>query len=146
MVVGTLQTFAPPAVHDGRVFVLNSGVLQSFDSFGQTMAWSYGDGTLVTPPIVVSGRIFVGSSDGTLYGIDESTGSAVWSDEVGTPFGLIDDEGGGNAKPAALAAAGGLLVAPAGTSLVVYGVSGDGGVSDSGATDAGSAVDAADAN
>ncbi len=143
-VVGTLSSFSPPAIHDGSVFLLSNGILEALDPLGQTEAWSFGDGTLITPPIVVSGRVFVGSSDGTLYGLDEKTGAQVWSDDAGVPFEGLDELSLGGFEPAALAAAGGLLVAPAGNSLIVYGAAPDVEPSDSGASDAtgGSAVDA----
>jgi outer membrane protein assembly factor BamB len=82
---GTFLSGSPPAVHDGHLFVLSHGIVSSVDSLGQNTAWSFGDGTLVTPPIVASGRVFVGSSSGTLYGLDESTGAKVWSDCVFRP-------------------------------------------------------------
>jgi outer membrane protein assembly factor BamB len=127
---GAFLSGPPPAVHAGHTFVVSGGHLSSVVQLDQRTAWTFGDGTLVTPPIVVSGRVFIGSSTGTLYAVDETTGAQVWSDVVGAAFGGIGELS--LTAPRALAAAGGLLVAPVGNSLFVYGVDADAGAVDGG--------------
>ena len=138
---GTFETGPPPAIHAGHIFVVKRGILSSIALLDQSVSWTFGDGTLITPPIVVSGRVFIGSLTGTLYALDEATGNSTWSDVAGAGFSELQ-EGSGNIEPTALAAAGGLLVAPAGSSLVVYGVGADAGQGDAGDDAGGSAVDA----
>ena len=133
---GTFPSGAPPAIHDGHLFLLSHGILSSVDSLTHSKAWSFGDGTLVTPPIVVSGRVFIGSSTGTLYAVDELAGTQVWSDDAGAGFSPLQE--GADTEPIALAAAGGFLVAPVGNSLVVYGVLRDAGAADASGLEGGS--------
>ena len=128
---GTFETGPPPAIHAGHMFVVRRVILSSVSIGDQSVSWTFGDGTLTTPPIVVSGRVFIGSSTGTLYALDEATGSSTWSDLAGAGFSELQ-EGSGGIEPTALGAADGLLVAPVGSSLVVYGAEADGGVSDAG--------------
>jgi hypothetical protein len=69
-------------------------------------------------------------------GTSAQVGRNTQSDDVGEGFRALQ-EGAGTIEPTALSAAGGLLVAPAGTSLIVYGVIADAGVLDDGAIDGG---------
>ena len=86
-----------------------------------TNAWSCtGDGGLVTAPIVVQGTVFVGSSTGTLYGLDLRRGRVLWSTDVGTPISGPDEQNVSQPHTG-LGAGQGLLAVPAGSRLVAYG-------------------------
>lgn len=46
--------------------------------------------TVETSPVMANGRIYVGASDGTVYGIDPADGSIAWSYALGAPvFGSV---------------------------------------------------------
>lgn len=49
--------------------------------------WSFaGDGALLTPPVAALGIVVVGSSDRTVYGLDEKTGKILWQQSTGYAF------------------------------------------------------------
>jgi outer membrane protein assembly factor BamB len=111
-----------PAFHGSDGYFVQTGLLTKA---GPSGGWSFAANTnLLTPPIVVGGRVFVGSSSGRLFGIDEATGAATFTDDVGVPFSALQEE-----QPQTLSAAQGVIVAPAGNKLFVYGAPdpGDGG-------------------
>jgi hypothetical protein len=70
----------------------------------------------VTAPIVVDGDVYVGSSTGALYALDEATGAVVWTGNVGAAF----QAPGQNNTPSGLAAGEGHVIAPAGSTLAAY--------------------------
>lgn len=61
--------------------------------------------TIETSPILVGDKIYIGASDGTLYGLDLNTGNTIWQHNVGAPVfssmaasgnGLFVTDFGGN--------------------------------------------------
>jgi hypothetical protein len=58
---GTFASQTAPAFGSNNVYTLDSGYLVAVDSSGSPDRWSFGDGTLVTAPVVVGGAVFVGS-------------------------------------------------------------------------------------
>ena len=88
-----------------------------------TTRWTFtGDGHLDTAPIVLSGTggefVVEGSSSGALYAVDASSGSLVWSTNVGAAIPQPDEQNAGQLT--GLGAGQGLLVVPAGTTLSAY--------------------------
>ncbi|MHB8698852.1 MAG: outer membrane protein assembly factor BamB family protein [Sulfuricaulis sp.] len=75
--------------HD-KIFVINNaGLLRSFDAATGTPGWSTqlpGQYAFSAPPTAVNGIVYVGGagSGGTLYAVDETTGSVLWTDGLGT--------------------------------------------------------------
>ena len=64
--------------------------------------------------------MYVGSSSGELYGLNVTDGSVAWSTDVGTAINGPDEQN--VAQPlTGLGAGRGLLVVPAGDTLVAYG-------------------------
>src|SRR6266704_506585 len=58
---------------------LRGGALGSLPSRLQ-LAWSFKTGGAVeSSPLVLDGKVFVGSSDGILYALDAATGSVAWT-------------------------------------------------------------------
>lgn len=138
---GELWTESPnvtPLVHDaasGRLIGASSGMLPAFDESSvyamegsalkrrdrATMStqWTFlGDGALATPPVVVNGRIYIASSTGRLWVLDASTGTLLWSDDVGLPIatrGPFWYLMGAN-----IVAGQGVVGVPAGNAIVVY--------------------------
>jgi outer membrane protein assembly factor BamB len=115
--VGTFSSGEAPAAHGSRLFYVNRGTLTAVDAQLAAVVWTFaGDGALATSPIVTGGRVYVGSSKGVLFGVDEATGTQRWSDAAGQPFVPIDD----STTLSALSAADGILLAPAVTGITAY--------------------------
>jgi outer membrane protein assembly factor BamB len=66
---------------------------------------------------VVNNYVFIGSSSGNLYGLDATTGSLLWTQNLGAAVG--SPENGGNALQgySGLSAGDGVLVVPAGNTV-----------------------------
>ena len=126
-----LRTYAPdgtampaPAVDATTIYSLSQGVLSAQSVSDGSVGWTFaGDGQLDTAPVVLAtaaGRFVVeGSASGRLYALDASDGSAVWKAMVGSPI-LGPDEQNVSQPLTGIAAGEGLLVVPAGSSLVAY--------------------------
>jgi len=82
--------------------------------------WSFsGDGQLVTSPIVVNQYVFIGSSSGEIYALDQTSGQVLWQDNVGSaiPTGV----GSNAAMPlTGLSAGDGLLIVPGSNTVTTY--------------------------
>ena len=118
-----LQTYVAdnlPAIGAQLGYFLQSGTLRGVKLATSTVVWSFaGDGTLVTSPIAVNQYVLVGSSSGNLYALDGTSGSVVWSANLGAA--LPAGAGWGARMPlSGLAAGDGLLVVPAGTRLTAF--------------------------
>ncbi len=111
----------PAPAFDGQVgFFLSGGVLKARNAVSQALLWSFaGDGLLSTAPIVVNGYVYVGSTAGHLWALDETTGLPVWDDNVGAPI-TYPDEHNVSQPLTGLGAGQGLIVVPASNLLVAY--------------------------
>ena len=109
-----------PAFHGSTGFFLNGTTLQARDVNSGTVKWSFtGDGTLSSPPIVVNGIVYIGSTSGKLYGLDETTGTNVWTGTVGAQVNRPDEHN--LSEPlTGLGAGEGLIVVPASSLLVAF--------------------------
>jgi outer membrane protein assembly factor BamB len=109
----------PPAFFGNLALFLQSGTLRGVDSTTGQVLWSFaGDGGLTAAPLVVNQTIYIGSSSGTLYGLNAS-GQQIWSTQVGAAIPAPDEQ---NATlTTGLGAGDGLLVVPAGGVLAAYG-------------------------
>jgi outer membrane protein assembly factor BamB len=122
-VVGSFNAGPAPAVGSTTGYFLYNGTLTATDLATNTVQWSFadttGNGGLVTAPIVVDQTAIVGSSAGTLYGVNTQTGHLTWQVATG---GYISgpDEQNVSQPLTGLAIADGILVVPAGNSLVAY--------------------------
>jgi len=117
--VWTYTSDTPPAFAGNLAYFLHGHTLEAHNLPGLGIAWTFaGDGGLVTAPLVVNGVVYVGSSTGTLYGLDATNGTLRWFGSVGAamsgPDPFFADELTG------FGAAEGTLVVPAGTHLVAY--------------------------
>jgi outer membrane protein assembly factor BamB len=108
-----------PAFGGTSMYTLQERNLVSTDQSGSPDHWTFGDGTLVTAPVVSGGIVFEGSSDGTVYGVAAGSGSKVWSGQAGTSI-LGPDEQNADVL-VGMAVGGGLLVVPAGNALTAFG-------------------------
>jgi outer membrane protein assembly factor BamB len=119
--IGTFVAGPPLAFHGNLGFFISGDGLQAVDMTTNKTVWTFtGDSALVTAPVVAGGYVYVGSASGDLYALSEATGAKAWADAVGSAF--VGSPAPGNLDPyASLGAAEGFLVAPAGSTLVVYG-------------------------
>jgi outer membrane protein assembly factor BamB len=112
-----------PAVDQSSLYATTGspGTLRAQNLSDGSTRWSFaGDGRLDTAPIVLStpaGEFVVeGSGSGMLYALDASSGTQVWSANVGSTIGSSQS----GAEIPGLGAGQGLLVVPADDTLVAY--------------------------
>lgn len=110
-----------PAFHGSTGFFLTgSSTLEARDISSGTLKWSFtGDGNLSSAPIVVNGVVYIGSTGGKLFGVDESSGTNVWTGTVGAPVNRPDENNISSALTG-LGAGEGLVVVPASNLVVAY--------------------------
>jgi outer membrane protein assembly factor BamB len=113
------NSYLPPAFFGNTALYLQTGGLRGVNAQNGQMLWSFaGDGGLTSVPLVVNQTIYIGSSSGTLYGLN-SSGHQVWSTNVGAPIPTPDE---GNAfLTTGFGAGDGLLIVPTESTLVCYG-------------------------
>jgi outer membrane protein assembly factor BamB len=116
---GSFASTTAPAFGSTNMYTLQSGNLVAVDPSGSPNRWEFGNGTLVTAPIVDGGVVFAGSSDGTVYGVSASSGAQVWSGTAGSTI-LPPDEQNADVL-VGMAIGGGLLVVPSGNALTAFG-------------------------
>ena len=117
--VGGFNSDRPPAFIGNLALYFQSGTLVGVDIPSGQQLWSFaGDGGLTSAPVIVNQTIYIGSSSGTLYGLNTS-GQQIWSTPVGAPIPAPDEQ---NAfLTTGLGAGDGLLIVPTDTVLVAYG-------------------------
>jgi len=97
-------------------FYLYNGTLVAQDLDGLAK-WSFtGDGNLVSTPLAAGGVVYIGSSSGNLYAVDEMTGTQVWNDNLGNPVAPANESRGGW-PITGLGASYDLLIVPSGLTL-----------------------------
>jgi outer membrane protein assembly factor BamB len=106
----------PPAFADGVGLYMTGPGVRAEDASTGSGLWNFsGDGALDSAPFAVNGYAYLGSSKGDLYAVNLSTGAAVWSQNLGAAISGPNEYFG---RPSGLGSGGGVLVAPAGNSLV----------------------------
>jgi outer membrane protein assembly factor BamB len=116
---GTFASATAPAFDSTNMYTLQSGNLVAVDPSGSPSRWVFGDGTLVTAPVVSSGVVYVGSSTGMVYGVSVKTHTRIWSARAGAAIVGPDEQNAG--VLAGLGIGGGLLVVPAANVLTAFG-------------------------
>jgi outer membrane protein assembly factor BamB len=114
--LGTFLVDRPPSLHGGIAFYLKSQTLTAIDVESNVSKWSFaGDKTLCTSAVIagLGGQVFVGSSGGNVYELDEATGVQKSVDIAGTAVSCSSDVQG-------MAIAEDHLLVPVGNDLVVY--------------------------
>jgi outer membrane protein assembly factor BamB len=110
-----------PAFDGTHGFFLENGVLTAQDTDHSKPRWTFsGDGNLSSMPIVVNGYVYIASTSGQVWAVDETTGAVAWTGNVGAPV-LGDDSMNVDRPLSGLAAGQGLVVVPASTKLVAFG-------------------------
>ncbi len=118
-VTGSFASRTAPAVAGTTMYTLQDGKLVALSASGSPDRWKFGNGTLVTAPIVDGSVVYAGSSNGTVYGVSATTGRQVWSGKAGWQI-MPPDEHNTDVL-IGMAAGGGLLVVPAGRWLTAFG-------------------------
>ena len=120
---GTQQaTFASrtaPGFDASNMYTVSSGKLVAVAPSGSPDRWTFGDGTLVTAPVVYGSTVFVGSSSGTVYGVSASTGAQVWSGSAGATIVGPDEQDAD--VLIGMAAGANRLIVPAANVLTAFG-------------------------
>jgi len=91
---GTFSVDRPPSLHGGLVFYVRSQTLTAIDVESNVSQWSFaGDKTLCTSAVIagLGGQVFVGSSGGNVYELDEVTGVQRSVDVAGTAVSCSSD-------------------------------------------------------
>ena len=116
---GTFNSDRPPAFIGNLALYFQSGTLVGVDITSGQQLWSFaGDDGLTSAPLIVNQTIYIGSSSGTLYGLNMS-GQQIWSTQVGAAIPAPDEFNA--VLTTGLGAGDGLLIVPAGSILTAYG-------------------------
>ena len=119
--VGHFDAMTIPAIDTTLGYFLQTGSVLRAISLNDltTVAWSFsGDGYLATSPLVVDNLVYIGSTQGQLYGLDKATGAVIWQTKLHAMYNTEY----GRMWPS-MAAGGGTLVVPA--QNVLYGFNAD---------------------
>jgi outer membrane protein assembly factor BamB len=120
-VLSSFSASAPPAISATSAFILDNSTLQGIALSNNQVLWSFaGDGALTNAPVVVDSYVFIGSTNGNLYALDATSGTQLWTKNLGAP--ITGPATGGNANQGAtgLSAGDGLLIVPAGNNVTAY--------------------------
>jgi outer membrane protein assembly factor BamB len=118
--LGAYGASALPAFENGFGFFRTFSTVEGRDSHGNVW-WSFaGDGALDSTPLAAGGFVYLGSTLGHLYALDEASGRLVWSDTLSAAIAPSNYNDGAD-HITGLAASADLLVVPAGSTLTAYG-------------------------
>src|SRR5215472_7859106 len=88
------SSMRPPAFIAILGVFLHSETVVGVDIPSKRQLWSFaGDGGLQSAPVIVNQTIYIGSSSGTLFGLNTS-GQQIWSTQVGAPIPAPDEQNG----------------------------------------------------
>jgi outer membrane protein assembly factor BamB len=118
--VGSFDADFAPAFTNNTAFYVQSGSLTAVNVVSGATIWTAlpsGTGSYSTPPIVVNGIVYVGTSSGTLLGYRSKSGGVVVSMNMG--YAISAPETGSVGSPeSGLGAGQGIIVVPASTHLI----------------------------
>jgi outer membrane protein assembly factor BamB len=116
---GEFNSDRSPAFIGNLALYLQSGTLVGVDVPSGQQLWSFaGDGGLTSAPVIANQTIYIGSSSGTLFGLNTS-GQQIWSTQVGAPIPAPDEQNG--VLITGLGAGDALLVVPTESTILAYG-------------------------
>ncbi|MES2354655.1 MAG: PQQ-binding-like beta-propeller repeat protein [Pseudomonadota bacterium] len=117
---GHFSASAAPAFSGKLGFFLNNGTLQAKTTDTDQTVWSFaGDGALSTAPIVVNNVVYVGSTSGSLYALNTTSGEQISQINVGASI-PAPDEHNVSQPLTGLSAGEEMIVVPAGNTLVAF--------------------------
>lgn len=113
----TTMAFAP--VYNSNPNTPGANPLQGISRSNNQVLWTFnGNNALVGSPVVVNDYVFMGSSDGSLYAVDATSGAQVWTQNVGAA--MRSNTSGQVSIYTGMSAGEGLLVVPAGNTVSAY--------------------------
>lgn len=116
-----------PAFSTQSGFFQSMGTLQAIDLASHNPLWSFtgvnGDGGLVSAPLFVDQFVIVGSASGTVYALDATTGTPVWSKSAGAGINGPDEQNV-SGPLTGFGVGEGYLVVPAGNKLTAWHITG----------------------
>ena len=117
--LGTFTATPAPAIAGSRGYFTTGVGLTAIDLATNTTLWTFaGDGSLSSAPLVVNGLVYVASTYGNIYALDQS-GTLVWTSNVAPTINYPDEQN--VSQPlTGLAAGSGYLLVPAGATLNLY--------------------------
>jgi outer membrane protein assembly factor BamB len=120
--LGAIASSGPaPAVSSTTVYDQVGGTLSASGvTPGSPTTWSFtGDGTLSSAPLLAGADVFIAGTSGNVYALSAADGTVVWSANAGNVVSAPDEQN--VSQPlTGLAVSGGLLVVPAGNTLVAF--------------------------
>jgi outer membrane protein assembly factor BamB len=112
--IGTFTSETPPVNAGSRALEVAGGALSASDPATGSILWEFaGDGSIVSPPVVVGGAAFVASERGIVYQVRVSDGAQLGSTDTGGAYARSEITG--------LAEGEGLLAVPMTNTLVAFG-------------------------
>ena len=124
--LGTFNSLLAPAFSgDVGFFVAPFGdtpswTIAAINQVSGTLLWTAtGDGRYTAAPVVIDGKVIVGSTSGAVTALDEHSGAHVWSANAGSPIHYPNEHDA--VQVVGLNVADGLLLVPTATALVAYG-------------------------
>lgn len=131
--VGDFYSYLPPAVGRDRLYVLDTDnrympryeccTLRALDLATGAEDWHYApspEQRAIIPGLVVNGTLYSGANDGSLFGLDTTTGAVQWQGRAPDQIMLTDEHNSGEPLTG-LGSGGGYLLVPAHDWLVAYG-------------------------
>lgn len=112
-VTGSFASDGEPAFAGSSMYTVAGGDLVASASTGSPARWTFAGHDLDTAPVVSDGAVYALSTRGTVFGVSVATGKKLWSGSVG--------QATNGPVLSGLAIGGGLLLAPAGSSLTAFG-------------------------
>jgi len=81
---GPFENVIPAIGHECAVILVDFETLQAVDLTSGRIRWEFTDGTELSPPTIIEDTIFIGSSSGNIYSINETSGKVSWQYNVGS--------------------------------------------------------------
>lgn len=110
---GAFASDSGPAFDGTSMYTLQDGNLVAVAPVGSPNRWTFAGRHLDTAPVVSNGVAYALSTSGTVFGVSAASGAKVWGGSVG--------QATNGPVLSGLAVGGGLLVAPAGSTLTAFG-------------------------
>jgi len=113
-----------PALFEDTAIYAVDGNLKAVEIPAGTTRWTFdAEEDLTSAPFVVNSKVYVGSENGTVYGLNVHSGTAEWSSNVGEPIPAPDEHNRSHPLTG-FGASDGYLVVPSATKLNVFAVPG----------------------
>jgi outer membrane protein assembly factor BamB len=110
---GAFATDSEPAFDGTSMYTVQDGNLVAVATSGSPNRWTFAGRNLDTAPVVDNGVVYALSTSGSVFGVSAVAGTKLWSGTVG--------QATNGPVLSGIAAGGGLLVVPAGSTLSAFG-------------------------